>query len=1186
MLFRSIASNNTSVVIWPFEQVDPNADLPTYYPTNLNNFCSNVLVNNLKADFAVAGNALSSADVIYKVTNYQGTPETALQCCWLLGDETTTVQSNGVSVNAVNQSTLQGILSSGTYTRFVWNGTDGIDPNTVFQSINHQSDCKFVTTPNTTYKDYNLCTCKSVLFSPFGQPNNTFNNFNDFIIQDTSAPGSLDLTTWTDLSDNNISNSPNFMWFKTNSTTGWGNGQWVTSNGTTATLKQNTPYIYYRAESVDTNITLPEYVVRYNYSKTQQPVWIQAIQDINGNWISTGKQSQMSLSPGDILLYSRLGSVNYNLISYNTVGQDISQNINNIWSNYDYMSIGLNSVGVNKSFSLGYPTTLTDLSTSQTPPFPYTALSAVVAWSISNGTNTYSYYKTPIVNFTPSISGIYTVTLTALALTGSGFESKPYIINYIPQLTALPSTTQVASTTSYNTPVPGFVLNTPLSGWNYGTFAYSSNTDINGFNQGARPYWGKVYDQKDLNTGYKGAESQGTPQRLKDSYNILTQPEISDINLYSGIYFEYTNKNISDLSWKQPVNLATYVNTNTWCTLNVTTSSQSNLSYQLNNINTELVVTPTTTPSNLVLRNYVDTKPVEIFYNALNPFVWNITATPVEPFTTNNNASAQRIINPLAPWANISNQIYPTVAAFPAFDGLYSTNDSGAYFIPTNLGISVYIDQDYTAPLATTQSTLTSIFEDVTKTVGIRGFSKEDQNTPYTITLENNSWIKENSLSNSIAGNIKKDVFKKYQKFVPYQSTYETNSDNKIGLVLPNSRQTPWGGYQDSQWTDIANQPKSFTGTYNVSAWTGAQLLKQNGLQLDNWVTDIFGNQYGLYKNIENVSPALRKKVPGQIWTRNNLQYVSPATTSLTGVFNTYSSITSTNLFKDLTGGNVFKIDTFFDILYIETSGCALLDKIDYDFTSGTIYSTPDISKGLSLVIPVTASLNREFSNINLSNSVYATMGDTWFFPDNNFVILSVCGLSGTNLTPELYQYDIKNYSIKKIFPTNINDINTISGLSSLKLTSIQAPVLSYNNLTSQYLLAILGKDNNNGDNLIEIVIKDVLVPVIDTITVYTPNNTSIIVDPPAILQSLNITLSTNTAFNYTLIPNIPASGFVATNNPSWVTFTTIPTAYNSFYGNFSLTTLSVTGVYNLPFYVSNNIGPTYYTLTLNVTSN
>jgi len=213
-------------------------------------------------------------------------------------------------------------------------------------------------------------------------------------------------------------------------------------------------------------------------------------------------------------------------------------------------------------------------------------------------------------------------------------------------------------------------------------------------------------------------------------------------------------------------------------------------------------------------------------------------------------------------------------------------------------------------------------------------------------------------------------------------------------------------------------------------------------------------------------------------------------------------------------------------------------------------------------------------------------MGDTWFFPDNNFVILSVCGLSGTNLTPELYQYDIKNYNIKKIFPTNINDINTISGLSSLKLTSIQAPVLSYNNLTSQYLLAILGKDNNNGDNLIELVIKDILVPVIDTITVYIPNNTSIIVDPPAILQSLNITLSTNTSFNYTLVPNTPASSFVATNNPSWATFTTIPTAYNSFYGNFSLTTPPVTGTYNLPFYVSNNIGPTYYTLTLNVTSN
>jgi hypothetical protein len=1205
----SIAPDTTNIVVWPFEQINTLSSYPAYYPTDINNACSPVAVSSINVNFAIAGNALSSADVIYKVNNYQATPATALQCCWLSGYETiVSLPNSNLSANFVNQSTLQYTASSGTYTRFIWNGEDGADPNAVFLSINHQPDCKFVTTPNTTYKDYSLCTCNAVLFSPFGQPGNKFNNFNDFIIQDTSDPGSLDLTTWTDFYNKNINNTINFMWFQTNSKVGWGDGQWVSSKDTPV-LRQGNPYIYYRACDNDTSITLPEYVARYKYdSTTTQPIWIQAKQDPSGNWSSTDQVSRMIISPGDILLYSRAGSTSYDLIGYQDINQDVSETISSIWSNFDYMSIGLNSVGISKTFQLAYPSTiyanpvalnLTD-PYQQYPAINYTNILNIVAWSLSSTTdNTVTYfYNTPTFSFTPTVTGLYYTSLTAISANGLGFSryassggsqsvgvSGYYIFNNIPPLTAIPSTTLVATTTSYNTSAPGYVLNTPLVGWNYGTFNYSTSSDINTSNIGARPYWGKIYDQKNLLTDYKGIQTQGTPLRLVDSYNILTQPEISDIVLRSGLYFEYTNKNIIDINWNQTVNLATYVNTNTWCTLNVDTTSTSNLGYQLNNITTEAIVTPTNIPSNIVLQNYIDTQPVEISYNAVNPFVWDITATPVDTFTVYSNASSLLAINALEPWTNFTNQIFPTVAAFPAFDSLYSTNDSGEYFIPSNLGMSVYVDQSYTASLSTSSTALTGLFEDVTKTVGVRGFSKQDQPTPYTITLEDNSWLKENSLSNSIAGNIQKDVFKRYQNFIPYQSTYETNPNNKIGIILPNSRQTPWGGYQDSQWTDTANRPTSFAGVDNVNAWYGSQILKQNGLQLDNWVTDIFGNQYGLYKNIQNVRPALRKYVPGQIWTRNNLQYVSPATTSLTGIFNTYSNISSSNLYKDLTGGNVYKIDTFFDILYVETSSCVILDKVNYDFTSGTIYSTPDISRGLSLAIPVTSSLVREFNNYDFSNSVYATMGDTWFFPDNNRVILSVCGLSGFNLTPELYQYDITNYTIKKIFPNDVSDVSTINELSSLSLSSIQAPILSYNNLTSQYLLAILSKDINNNDNLIEIVIENVFVPTINTITVYVPNSATTIVDPPAILQNLYITLSTNTPFSYTLIPDKPASSFVATNLPSWATFTTIPTAYNDFYGNFNLTTPSLTGLYNIPFYVSNNIGPAYYTLTLNVTS-
>lgn len=1212
----SIAPNGTSVIAWPFEKIDPAQDFPTYYPSNLTNFCLTTPVSSLNAPFAIASNALSSADVLYKVLRHTDDSTAAIQCCWLSGTETTIPVANTSSaINTVNQSTLQAIMSSGNYTRFVWNGPDNTDVNIVFQTLNHQPDCKFVTTPNTTYLDHKLCTCKQVLFAPFGHPGTNYSDYSslgDFIIQDTSSPGNFNLNTWKDPFGNTYQNSRAFFWYKTNNTVGWGDGAWVNVNGayTTTKLQKGTPYIYYRATIPYTSVNgidvnLPELVLRYTYPNyTAQSVWIEAILDSNNNWVSTGNPTQMIINPGDILLYSRAGSTWYSLTGTIDTPQDISLNINSIWSNLDYMSIGTNVLGTLKSFQFSYPaqiyTNINELNTTdaygQYPPLNYTNILAYTAWSLSSQpSNSIQYFlNTPSFNFTPTKPGLYTTSLTAITANGLGFtryvSSSPppnvglsgiFIFRNIPPVTAIPSTITVPSLTSYTVSVPGYVLNTPLKGWNYNTISYSTDYNAPSPTVGARPYWGKIYNQKDKNTNYKGIESQGTPLRLVDNYNFITQPEISDIQLTAGIYVEYINRNIYDLYWNQPLSLATYINSNSWRTLNFSTTGQSNLSYQLNNINTELVVTPTTATSNLTIQNYVNNQPVKIYYNANNSFNWTITATPVDTVTIYNDISANLLIESLTPWSNLLNQFNPTIAAFPAFEDLYSAKDAGGFFTPQNLGTSVYTNQNYTATLLTSSVSLTGIFEDSSKTVGARGFTKTDNSTPYVITLDNNTWLKENTLSTPIAGNVNKKIFKKYQKFLPYQSTYETNPHNNIGIILPGSRQSPWGGEQDSQWTDIANKPVSFTGTYNVSAWSGAQILKQNQLQLDNWVTDIFGNQYGLYKNIKNVSPVSRRSIPGQVWTRNSLQAVAPATASLSSIYSIYSSITGSNIYNDLTGNRVNRLDTFFDVLYIETSGCVLLNKINYDYITGTISSTPDISRGLSLAMPVTASLVREFSNINLRNYTYALVGDRWFFPEQNLLTLSVCGVSGTNITPELYQYDIKTYFLKKVFPLNQTDVAAISGLNAaLNLVTVDPPVLSYNELTSNYLLAILTKDNNGNDNLVEIVINNTKPLTIETITVYNSNNTLTIVDPPFITQNLTTTLSATTSGTYTVTPNTSAI-FTSLTLPSWVTLQQNP---GSNTGIFTYTAPALSGTYLAPFYVSNNIGPTYYTFTINVT--
>lgn len=1213
-----VLSAGDSVIVWPFEKIDPTIDFPDHYPSDLINFCLPVPVSAIDFSFAVPGEALSGADVLYKITNYKDTKDLAIECCWLSGSNLNLTPGNTQwytgDIQTVQQPSLQGYFPSGTYTRFIWNGTDYTDADTVFKTLKHQPDCKFVTTPNTTYLDFDICNCGQVHFTPFGHPGDNFNDngaFTDIIAIDTFSPGAFDPNNWVGLHGGSASVASNFGWYKTNNVQGWGDGSWQTGStnqGNKLLLRKGYRYIYYRANTRTKDkelINLPEYVLRYNYNNYASNYgvswkWVRGIKNSDGTWSSSNQDSSMVLYPGDILLYSRTGTQPFKVIGSTTTTQDILENKGSIWSNYDLLSVGKNVVGIDKQINVTYPTNnyfpaSAFNSTDTYRQYPNVGINNVLsiyAWSLTAPDTTVQIIRnTPTLTFTPLLTGLYSVSVTAVTATVipptftqtvSGFSYTAgttgfYTFTNIPPITALPTLVTIPSLTGFDTSVPGFVINTPLGGWDYSANTY--NPYAKPVNAGAKPFWAKTYTDKDTKTGYRGIPAWGTPQRSFECQSIITQPEISDLTLASGKYVEYNRTQTSNLYWSQPLELSILVNENSWCTLNFTTTSESNIAYQLGNYTTELVVSPTSAVSIIEIQNFVDNEPTEIYYNAISPFTWSITAIPVVEKTIYSTVSTSIGINADSPWANLSNQNYPTVAAFPDFNNIYSTTKIGGYSIPSNLGMSVYVDQDYTTSIDISSKALAGYFEDSNSKIDGRGLTSNDQPTPYSNIVENNIWLKEPTVAGPIAGTIKKDVFKKYQKFLPYQSGIETNPRLRVGLITPTSRQSPWGGKEDSVWTDLANKPTSFTGELNVNAWASTQVLKQTKLQIDNWVTDVFGNQYGLYKDIKNVAVPYRKYVTGEIWTRKNSQYTSPAYVSLSGVFDTYAG---TSIINELTGTGVRKIDMFFDTLFVETSGAVIFEKIIYDYDTDNIFSLADESRYLSLAIPVTISNSRERVS-NMSGYTYAKAGETWFFPEQKQVTVSTCGLANGVITPELYQLNLNNQKIKKIFPVIDDDITAIASLSGLNLSSINSPVLSHNDLKREYLFAILGKDNGNKDVIVEITVKDLPVAVIDTVTVYAPSKTTIASNPPVVHQLLTVNLEIDfnnyqNSLNYQVIAQNGPVTFTPYEMPSWVQLT--PS------GLFTGTPPKSDNTYYASFIVSNEAGPTYYTLTINVIYN
>jgi hypothetical protein len=1219
--------NNTEIslkpgqnrVFWPYGAFNVDTITIEAFPENFSDVCAPVSLSSIEWRYATASDTLSTADTLYKLINLQDNIEDAVECYWLSGN---TVTASSDTTTCVSQPSLNLICKPGTFTNFIWLGPDNTSIDTVFANYKHTLNCEYFNTSNKTFRDHPLCTCRQVQFTPFGHPGTNFTDKNghcDFIIEDSLVNRYFDINTWRDADNLDSTTSEKFAWYQTKDISEFGNGNWITTSTSSSTikfkLKHGKMYRYYRAKprTADTNSNqFPYLVIRYDYNNWPQAygkqfVWTKAFKSPdNNNWypLSGVANGDTTISPGDILLYDRKDTNTFTVTGTFEDYTKVIENRGSLWSSYDYITVDpydLTTISISVPRSgqtqVLYPPHLSGVQAqSQLPSIPSDYHFQVKQWRITHEYETgqfadHYFKETPSVTLIPAFSGTYFVSVTALTATNDfNFTDLPisptakfkkylktinpgmsgyWVFDRVPPITAVAIPRVLPTLSAVNHDIPGYVLTTPLFGWNYNLNSYD------GVSNGAKPFWATGITEKNTSTKFKGVESWGTPTRIVDEHNVITMPLYSTLTLEAGNYFEYNRVYTTDLLWNQQITLNTLINQNTWCALSVNTNEETNFASFVKNYNQDVSVVATTAASPIQLSNFINEEPVEVYYNALRPFVWSVTCTPVLQPTTVTESSASRFIEPISPWVNLGNQFYPTIAHASTLEDVYSKYDLGGFFTPDNLGISTFLTKDYTVTTSLCTQQLSGVFENKNKKVGGRGFTKEEQQTPYSISFEDSTWLKQTVPGSPATGNINPQIFKKHQKFIPYTSLNEVNSYSSLGLVTPTSKQSPWTGTDDSEWGDAKNYPINFNSELNVEKWVNDQVLKQNKLRIDNWVTDIYGNQYGLYKNLSGVPARSARDVSGEIWVRKKNQSVEPSYKALKDVFENYKYL---NIYSDLTGSGVKKIDTFFESLYIETEKYIIFEKINYDFNTSRIYSSVDNSRVISLDLPVQTNLKKDLSNNEVTiNTVYSKPGDTWFFPDKKEVCVSVCGVSGNNIYPEVYKLNLIDLTFNKIFPVESQDITTLNELSSLSITSIQSPVLSHNTLLNEYILSVHGFTDEQKMYLIEIAINDLETHTLKNITIYNSLLDPLL--PPSLeyVPFTTATLATTTTYQitnstlsstFTQIANIPEipDGIIDSNG----LFTGTP---------------AVTGIHEIPFTLSNLNGATYYTLTINTTA-
>ncbi len=445
----------------------------------------------------------------------------------------------------------------------------------------------------------------------------------------------------------------------------------------------------------------------------------------------------------------------------------------------------------------------------------------------------------------------------------------------------------------------------------------------------------------------------------------------------------------------------------------------------------------------------------------------------------------------LAPYANLTNRYFPTVATLPDnSNNLKTKAELGGYFLPKNIGSSVYLTKNITYKINSDAILPGVVYEFIQPNVYNkgRGLTETDQSNVVQHIVDN-TWMKSVRASSVFDGTIINTNV--YQKFIPYQSKYETLQYSTNGVVTTQNDFEFWTSPQKSVW-NVTNKNFALTPEkyFDLQGRIDSLVVLPNK-ELYSWNTDIFGNQYGVYQEIA-LSNSLYASTTaiGNLWVKIVDGTVSQAPSALKLIYNNYKNY---NFYPQLTSNQIVNLEVFFDTLVIQLSSTVLYEKINFNYENfqiesglqsySPLYYTPMDEFQTKLTLS-TALSTRDFYNTYYAKagvSAVTLYGGNWY--DSKTKKITICTLLSSTVSanslsllgagvsslivPVLYELDLNSTNNKvRVFPTETTDfVEYIYPLNNGRnVTYMEPPVFTYNEDTKAYLTTFItfsGNDNN-----------------------------------------------------------------------------------------------------------------------------
>jgi hypothetical protein len=223
---------------------------------------------------------------------------------------------------------------------------------------------------------------------------------------------------------------------------------------------------------------------------------------------------------------------------------------------------------------------------------------------------------------------------------------------------------------------------------------------------------------------------------------------------------------------------------------------------------------------------------------------------------------------------------------------------------------------------------------------------------------------------------------------------------------------------------------------------------------------------------------AEKDRLQGTIFVQQGTNTLStPISTALTNTFSKYSASVRTEVYTAAKN-----LEIFYNTICIETPNYLVFDKVLYEdgsfqkpYTSNLVYSISSIStlqafsNRLFIEKDKTVTFCVMYPRV-LSASVLITESTA----EN---IIKIYNNNNKIFIPDIYQYNITDNSVEKIFPVTsqvpiISSMFTLSAVfnseTNFNIVQIQKPIITYNTLNDLYKLTYICTDNNNLFHLLD----------------------------------------------------------------------------------------------------------------------